>query len=171
MKHQFVLFVVLILGIVASDKAMLAFAQSCGSKSGPFRIKLYWRQGYRWQGQKSERKWCMQPSNKYVRIFKCSKSSSQKWIYENCQIKTANGRKCLTQGSRSKWLTVESCSGSNRQKWDWIGANSIGGYEIYPKGSKSKCVTQLHHPRKNEKLFLQRCSTAAKHKTSKWNKY
>lgn len=53
-----------------------------------FQIKMYWEQGYCWQEEWRERKWCLEcegrscDENDYIWLQECSSSSQQKFVYE-----------------------------------------------------------------------------------------
>ena len=134
-----------------------------------FLLKLYWERGYKWQGETTERKWCMEASGLNVKIQECDNNErDQVWFEEKGQIKTGDGSLCLTR-VRRKYVRLIRCTGSSSQKWG--GFKSKGPFEPRPKGVKSKCLTQHHHPRAGETVFLQSCGKARKSDTSKWNTY
>ena len=145
-------------------------------KHGPMRLKLYWRKGYKWQGEDKEEKYCMDKSGDGVEIDKCG-GSGQKWIVYGRTIRPDRDRgDCLTAvGSSYSNLRISKCNGSTRQ--DWVGFDLITfpdkgkPFELSPFNKQSQCVTQHHHPRKGEDLYMRSCKEARKHSTSQWNRY
>ena len=53
-----------------------------------FQIKMYWEEGYCWQEEWRERRWCLECEGKscdeddYIWLQECSSSSQQKFVYE-----------------------------------------------------------------------------------------
>ncbi len=44
-------------------------------------------------------------------------------------------------------------------------------FELHPKGDDSWCMTQAHHPKPRERVFLQQCRRSRQHDTSLWEIY
>eukprot|EP00568_Trieres_chinensis_P001572 CAMPEP_0183298622 /NCGR_PEP_ID=MMETSP0160_2-20130417/5589_1 /TAXON_ID=2839 ORGANISM="Odontella Sinensis, Strain Grunow 1884" /NCGR_SAMPLE_ID=MMETSP0160_2 /ASSEMBLY_ACC=CAM_ASM_000250 /LENGTH=129 /DNA_ID=CAMNT_0025460699 /DNA_START=62 /DNA_END=447 /DNA_ORIENTATION=+ len=75
-----------------------------------FMLKLYWKKGYMWQGDKREKKWCAEDSGKNIKIQTCNhKTSKQKWTRNGSTIRTKDGKLCWTKGS--DYITLKKCNG------------------------------------------------------------
>jgi hypothetical protein len=62
--------------------------------------------------------------------------------------------------------------GKDRQLWFAKNGDLDGSrFEISPKGKSSHCITQRHHPKKDEEVEIEPCNTARRGDTSYWNRY
>jgi hypothetical protein len=132
------------------------------------RLKLYWREGYNWQSEKKERKWCLQEKYNRPLLLKCSSSSSQQWILNEGDrtIRLANDNKQCME-TRNKDIVVRSCGRGNKRQQFNFKANA-DKFEIR-KGNW--CMTNRHHPKAYETMSLEPCRQARKSDTSLWECY
>jgi hypothetical protein len=142
------------------------------------RLKLYWENGYRWQGETQERKWCMEcdggscTNGDLVRIEKCDNFNTQFEFYRR------NGDEAGFQDVKSnfcmrledKLIKMRRCD-SNDELQRFVGSFSSSKFEIKPKTSTRNCLTQQHHPKWGEIIRIYTCDSARDDTTSLWNKY
>jgi len=134
------------------------------------RIKLYWKKGYKWQGSKKEKKWCMEghKDGETVEIKKCSSSSKQKFKFiGDDQIQSCKD-KDLCFVLSGKFAKLDKCSSSKKQKFKKKGKDKK--FTLEPK-SKKGCLTQRHHPKSGERVRVESCKAAGKDETEYWNTY
>jgi len=159
-------------------------APSPTSSSGPrnFKLKMYWEEGYYWQEERKERKWCMRcpggscSSGEKLYIDECGDSDIQRFDFDyvdsdEALIKIHGSNRCLERSGRD--IYVRSCDdGNSRQRW-WAKRGDFDGsrFEISQKGATDLCVTQRHHPKTGEEVELESCSTARADDTSYWERY
>lgn len=154
--------------------------------SGSFALKLYWQEGYFWQEETRERKWCMRcdssrrecAAGRGIYITDCEDDDlTSEWEFVNnadgtFQIRLHYNRDlCIEATDR---ITVQECSSSELlQKWRAVGGSRVWGdkFELRPAAYENACVTQDHHPKQDEDLFLYPCAVAQADKTSFWNLY
>jgi hypothetical protein len=144
-------------------------------------LKLYWERGYFWQEETREREWCMKCRNSgcdhgdKLYIYTCSGSSERFDFVEsasNYYLIQIHGTNLCFERKRNDIFLKNCDMGNDDQLWfakkgDFEGAR----VEISPKGKSSHCITQRHHPKKDEEVELESCSTARKGETSYWNRY
>ena len=77
----------------------------------------------------------------------------------------------------SRPLRLKKCDGGIKQKWVNIGWKDSSvrlnydkkqPWEIRPESNLGKCVTQMHHPKAHERVFIRRCEKPRTNKTSQW---
>lgn len=160
-----------------------------GDSGSGFELKMYWEEGYFWQEETFERKWCMRcdssrpecAAGRGIYITDCARTTSKFELKSTgggvYSIKLADSNLCL-QGSRSggssRFITAENCdSGDRRQQWNLTKGSENSRFQIRPVTSPGDCVTQSHHPREGEVLSLADCRIpeAPGDDTSYWVKY
>lgn len=146
-------------------------------------LKLYHEPWYCWQYEWKDRKWCMRKSGKLARLTKCDRrDSSQRFQFINLkekgrsfvgQIRYAGSNRNLCLESRGKKIQIRRCNENNRRQLFSGLEKGSTPFEIHPYGMESHCLTNPHHPKKNEVIFVQRCKTARSrnHATHLWQRY
>jgi hypothetical protein len=145
-----------------------------------FRLKLYWEEGYDWQEEDFERKWCMEcrngdcDSGDKLYIYKCSESSqSFDFVLVNndeALIKLSGTGLCLERNNKD--IRIKSCNaGNSKHRWfAKVGAFDQNRFEISQKTFSSFCITQRHHPKAGEEVEIESCEQAKSGLTSFWNR-
>jgi hypothetical protein len=83
--------------------------------------------------------------------------------------------------SGTQSLLLETCDGSDAQNWDLdssektfeqLGDVGDNLFEIQPVSNQEGCVTQRHHPKAGERLYVPPCATSRSlgHQTNYWEK-
>ncbi|GAX26105.1 hypothetical protein FisN_24Hh022 [Fistulifera solaris] len=152
-----------------------------GGGGNSFALKLYWQSDYYWQEEKKERKWCLNckggcnPGSE-IAIYDCADSPTQ-WQFvsrgpNEVQIKVANRDVCIQEKAGND-LELEKCDSSNQKQRFIASGGSFNDrrFEVSPKQRRGWCMTQRHHPRTNEAVNIEPCTTARRGDTSYWNKY
>jgi hypothetical protein len=155
-----------------------------------FRLKLYWQQGYYWQEETFERKWCMRCINNLhcregesLFLGDCAfwqKSAYFDFIYHGNNIVTIevmsennSGVLCLERGGgSSRQVTLRQCEPNNsKQKWKASQGSFTGdSFEVSQTiHGVEYCLTNHHHPKYGERLELYTCAEARADDTSFWN--
>lgn len=140
-----------------------------------FNLKLYWQQGYRWQGSTTERKWCMKCRSSQcsdgtgIKIARCDKDDERQHFYfDGSMIRSRkNNDMCLKRYGR--FIALDGCDNSSDQSWSNLRTDAP--FELQIPGNGSKCVSQHHHPKDGEKLYMNSCKLAQRNKTDKWVVY
>lgn len=152
-----------------------------------FGLKLHWEEGYFWQEETIERKWCLRCDStrpecapgRRVYLTDCENDmiSQFQFVYlpnDSFFIKLAAADLCLTapDDTRDRYL-VQYCNARNaRQLFATSGNATWGGaFEIHPVWARDGCVSNTHHPKFGESLYLWRCTTSRSADTSQWNFY
>ena len=98
---------------------------------------------------------------------------------------------CVTEDGfdkESRPLRLRPCNGGIKQKWvnqGWkdpsnnrikdpsisFNYNKQKPLEIHPESNMNKCVTQMHHSKAHERVFIRSCEKPRKHDTSMWVTY
>eukprot|EP00934_Nitzschia_sp_Nitz4_P004866 Nitzschia sp. Nitz4//scaffold45_size130396//72961//74076//NITZ4_003455-RA/size130396-exonerate_est2genome-gene-0.63-mRNA-1//1//CDS//3329552416//4856//frame0 len=146
-----------------------------------FFLKLYWEEGYYWQEESFERKWCMRCRSgscslgDKLYVEECSDSGVQRFDFnyvssDEVLIKLHGTSRCLQRQSRD--IFVRTCDSSNSlQKWETRqGEFDEYRFEISQKSATNLCITQRHHPKPDEEVELEPCSTARISDTSYWER-
>lgn len=153
--------------------------------SSTFMLKMYWQQGYCWQEEWIERKWCMScigsscEEGEMLDIEACdSTRATQHFRYRAIagtgggQLRTATKSLCLDRVSHSQYILTQ-CRRTNLESQILVGIKTDGSrFELTPMGSSGQCiVNNNHHPTPGERLFSTSCSTAHDSHTSFWMSY
>ena len=147
-----------------------------------FQLRLYWDRTYNWQESRRERFWCWQCRSRckegtYIEIDHCKNSDFFQYHGDDQSYRPASDPNlCVTEdgfNSESRPLRLKKCTGSRRQKWanygeDGFNLDKSKQWEIMPAEKKGYCVTQMHHPKAHERVFVRRCSKPRTNDTSKW---
>jgi hypothetical protein len=156
-----------------------------------FHLKIDWQQGYYWQENWDEQKFCMEccaceginfsddGNGNCTAVEKCERGN-QLWVqhcnneaerfsaitvdtYQMIQVKDTN--LCMER-IYQPFLALYECDPTNKkQLWRHTISNS-SRFSIMPAfptksdNGSTFCVTQKHHPKKNEVVGLGRCSQA-----------
>jgi hypothetical protein len=144
-------------------------------------MKLYWQQGYNWQGEFSERKWYAScdgsdcDAGDHVRLRESGSGNTRYLLLlhgdDTAQIQVAGSNLCFEQRSRGSNTLVRRCDASDRKQRYKSGQGDFGGnrFELQPLDYFG-CLTNPHHPRNREMIYEEDCEDARGHKTSFWNK-
>ena len=149
-----------------------------------FRLKLFWRFGYKWQEETKERAWCMQCDGSRcgegdkMRISECDGGNTEfrfiNRVGQEAQIYIPDRDLCLESPPGKVQMKVEECDNSKPSQRFWAGPEgdfSGDRFELHPMSDNGMCVTQRHHPKASEVLYSELCDEARKDKTSLWNMY
>ena len=83
-------------------------------------------------------------------------------------------------GGESRPIRLKKCNGGYKQKWvntGWkdpsvrLNYNKQQPWEIHPESNMGMCVTQMHHPKAHERVFIRRCAKPRINDTSQWVTY
>lgn len=141
----------------------------------PFRLRLYWEEGYYWQENSREKFWCMEYdyrgssqtngkcwygldstscNPKHIYTEKCSKDSNQLFVFDfvnedEALIKVYGQNRCMERSGLE--INLEPCnSDKSEQRFFAIkGGFDEYRFEISQKTALRYCVNQAHHPSKN----------------------
>eukprot|EP01083_Nonionella_stella_P019888 55212_1 len=146
-------------------------------------LRMYWKRGYTWQEETQERFWCMQCTNdchrprEPLRIRKCRPPHPRQiWTRIGSTIRpNSNRNACVTRvsngnngggGGGSNKVYLAACvggRGSAKQQWDAMDMKDK--FELKVGG---RCLSQHHHPRSGEFLYMENCKTARVDRSSYW---
>lgn len=141
-------------------------------------LVLWWIMGMKWQGRRGYRAWCAQPKCRHgtsVRLKECDKDSERQrlTVVDGTLRPTRCQNLCIDhRGRRRGFVQLRRCNGRDTQQWENL--NEEGEIQIHPKNKPRACLTQSHHPKKNEKLKVTSCRRAerndrgVKDDTSRW---
>ena len=173
-----------------ADVALPASIQ--GTPSATTLLKMYWQEGFLWQELPTDPVFCMKCDDVTPNCF-----AGQNVFVAPCQanittedptnwqmifqpngafyIKIATSDLCLTLPLvKLDPLTVEKCSPFNEKQLFFAqnGQAAAGSrFEISPVTEQGSCVSQIHHPKTGERLFLFPCIYPRYWTTSFWNFY
>ena len=148
-----------------------------------FRLKLFWREGYYWQEERFERKWCMRcegnvcDRNDKIRVYTCDDTNTKfRFINQSggeTQIQIDGTNLCLeADAGFEEWTRIQDCDDSKASQRFKPGEGDFNGdrFELVPVVMDG-CLTQRHHPKSGEAIYTETCETARRDTTSFWNKY
>jgi hypothetical protein len=154
-----------------------------GSSGSSFRIKMYWQQGYYWQEERIERKWCLDcrsgrcGSGVEITIRKCDSGNTRFEFVGGSggqvQIKVTGQDLCLElMESNNRDIKLQKCTTGSRRQLFTAGPGDFNGsrFELQPV-QVAGCLSQPHHPRDGELIRRQNCAGARFDTTSYYNKY
>ncbi|CAB9518566.1 expressed unknown protein [Seminavis robusta] len=157
-----------------------------------FKIKLYWEEGYYWQEERFERKWCA--AYNYDRSY-CwygddwDDCEDDELYIDDCDdhydfdhrfvevgndevlIRLAYEDRCWQRsGSR---IYLRPCdSGNSNQRWITLGGCfGCDRFELSQRGLDNRCVSNDHHPKSREVVEMHTCDGSRDSDTSYWNRY
>ncbi|GKY93486.1 hypothetical protein MPSEU_000316100 [Mayamaea pseudoterrestris] len=168
----------------ADDNIMDDNNQADYTVSDPFVLKMYWQEGYRWQQETFERKWCMRcdssqqecASGRGIYVTNCDADMTTNWEYLNLadgsfSLRLRDADLCMQANGFAR-VTVEPCDLSNPSQ-NWRGVNGVAEFnnrfELRAQPYPNDCVTQQHHPRQGEFLYLYPCELPESDTTNFWN--
>ena len=166
---------------IAIEERELSSAASAFStsrrKAAYFKMRMYWQRGYYWQESSTERFWCMKCSRidcgkgSRIKIDKCSNSDSrQQWFFSSGRIRSRkNKSQCIERTGGGRYLALSTCDNSRHQKWDRLQKDNA--FQLRIPGKDEKCLSQHHHPKKDEELYMTSCKKSSRNRTDKWIVY
>jgi hypothetical protein len=146
-----------------------------------FRLRLYWEEGYYWQEERGETFWCMEcgecRENDSVYIKWCGDSIRQQFTKVGDTIRPLSDQAlCFTMTgthSENRPIRLVPCmdkrSGSDEQRFGGFHPNER--FELHPLGDTSLCLSQAHHPKDDERVWPDSCTTTRGDTTSYWITY
>jgi hypothetical protein len=154
-----------------------------------FNFKLHWEQGYCWQREWGERKWCLEcpqitcGEGDFLWINECNEYEPLQrfeWIQLGIDpnsgqnqglLKVASQNLCIEQVSPNTFR-LQTCDENNIDQ-KLIGFHFTLYFQIGPAHVDYlyDCLTQDHHPKPYEELISQACDVAQKHRTGFWEVY
>lgn len=140
-----------------------------------FNMRLYWKQGYQWQESSSEKKWCMKcRSNRCskgtgIKVARCNRDDwRQNFFFDDGRIRSRRNKDvCLERQGRS--IVLDNCNSSQDQVWATLRKDEP--FQLRIPGNMDKCVSQHHHPRQDEKIYMTSCKRSTQSQTDKWVVY
>ena len=142
-----------------------------------FQLKMYWEEGYYWQEESFERKWCLEcdgacSPGTLLDIQRCDSSSKQRFVYE--EVPGSGGGRLKPRSRQDLCWTrqgtqvheLEPCDLNCRQII--LGIQYEGKFEMHPNGRPLDCLEQHHHPRAGEVVRAKDCIESRGDDTSYW---
>jgi hypothetical protein len=150
-------------------------------QSSSFQLKMYWQEGYCWQEEWIERRWCMScqgrlcENGEQLWLRACNAAdSTQKFNYlpvdgsGGGQLQTATANLCLNRVTESRYHLATCMSTQETQIFVGITANG-NPFELRPMENPNLCLVNLdHHPRPKELIYSINCAHARLDHTSQW---
>lgn len=142
-----------------------------------FNLKLYWEQGYCWQSEWIERRWCMEcrgawcSLNDYLEIQECKNLNNQEFTWQPVagtgggRLKVFDRDLCLERVGENDF-NMQRCNGNITQVM--VGFDATAPFELHAYGQVGKCFTQLHHPKPLEEMITRPCHLAERSNTNLW---
>jgi hypothetical protein len=146
------------------------------TSSSSFRLRLHWERGYYWQESNDEMFYCMECNDRCnignsILIEWCaSNNSHQYFINIDDTIRPLRDTSlCLTSTGNTEGnpIRVYKCDGSIEQRWDGFQYNGRP-FELHPRRDINRCVGQLHHPKRQERVYPEECRLERNDRTSLW---
>lgn len=180
---QFHVLCVLLLSHVAQSTENIVLSREVHQESAErdlgnvpyFNLRLYWDKTYRWQETSKETWWCMTCASSTcekgskIEIKNCDRNDSrQQWYFDRNKIRSRKNKKmCLHRFGRS--IKLSPCTRTKYQKW--VGQSKSEPFALQMPGNGDKCVSQHHHPKDDEDIYMESCKLARKANTDKWVVY
>jgi hypothetical protein len=154
-----------------------------------FTLKLYWEEGYFWQQEDFERRWCMQCVNNCtiggsIQIVNCDNDGKHGFpnrfsflpnanVNANKEVfvQEASSGLCMERTSGAWKITLQSCKPDVPRQIFIVDKGSLvlgDRFQLRPKGHLNSCVTQDHHPKYAEIVEIQSCAYAVFSETAYW---
>lgn len=141
-----------------------------------FQIKLYWEEGYFWQEERQERRWCAEcegscESGNRVLIKTCDDDDKkQRWILKDDKLHPHTAQNLCMHHENKREFILRTCqTDRNRyQKFDYIKQNKGSKFDVYEFHARDSCMTQRHHPKSGERVRLEPCGQARGDDTAMW---
>jgi hypothetical protein len=151
---------------------------SLSSSSSSFRLRLHWERGYYWQESTDEMYYCMEcndncNSGNSILIDWCSSNINAHQYFttiDNTIRPVQDTSLCLTAmgNTEDNPIRVYRCMDGNvDQQWDGFQSNGRP-FELHPRRDTNRCVGQLHHPKRQERVYPEECRLERNDKTSLW---
>jgi len=143
---------------------------------GPFNIKLYFGKGYQWQEQYKDLNMCLQ--SKYseqkvegreepLELFKCDDDEDrQRFVAVGKTIRIDEDRRLCMTYEDVRAIRMQKCDGSIYQQWDRLQGEDR--FKLSPVTDHRRCMTNHHHPRNYERIYLEWCEVAEDADTVFW---
>ena len=160
------------------------------SQDFDFQLKMHWEEGFCWQEEWDERKWCMSCAgdvcnlNDLLLIQKCDgKEKIQRFMYE--PVSGTGGGKIMpltrpdlcwervpsvNEDERTEYK-LRDCEISNKSTQIVVGFDPSKPFELKTYGRTTSCFTQDHHPKPDEVVRAGSCRLARIDHTSEWVVY
>lgn len=131
-----------------------------------------------------EREWCMQCAGSgcdvmdRLSLYFCGDDSTW-FVFRNLdtrtgqtQIQIAGSSLCIDNVGNQR-VEVHTCVDSSTRQKFVAGNGSFGGdkFELMTVFNANGCLSNHHHPKENEVIYRNDCSTVRSSNTSFWNKY
>jgi hypothetical protein len=152
--------------------------------AGDSLFKMHWEPNYFWQEEEAERRWCIQCNGNdpgsWARIVDCDSGDATRLLFErqsssnDFRIRVSGGDLCLRLPvSNMDYSNFERCDDSDEQLWRGSSGNAFGSgpFQISPATQPGNCLTQTHHPKRHERLWVATCEYAEDNDTSLWGRY
>eukprot|EP00592_Proboscia_alata_P010784 CAMPEP_0194364706 /NCGR_PEP_ID=MMETSP0174-20130528/12607_1 /TAXON_ID=216777 /ORGANISM="Proboscia alata, Strain PI-D3" /LENGTH=336 /DNA_ID=CAMNT_0039138877 /DNA_START=231 /DNA_END=1238 /DNA_ORIENTATION=- len=135
-----------------------------------FQTKLYWEEGYRWQGKKKEKRFCAyckgDCKDEGLKLQICDdREDGQFWRWNGDKLESKKAPGYCASGSRSQ--RTKRCSSATKIM-GFLTPPNPNKFQWHPLGNDGKCVTNPHHPRENEHLYFADCNSARRDETVYW---
>ncbi|GKY90744.1 hypothetical protein MPSEU_000047300 [Mayamaea pseudoterrestris] len=155
-----------------------------------FGLKIFWEDGYKWQGEEIERQWCMRCDSSGVactaghRVYmtNCAVDGMvTQWKFNYMsdsvfQVKDTNSNLCLTipENILEEPLYVDLCDSSNhRQQYSAENGSPSWNdrFELHPVTIQDGCAGVQHNPKYGEMMYVWKCSLSQQWTTNWWQFY
>lgn len=144
-----------------------------------FNLRLHWEEGYCWQEEWRERRWCMEcdgdkcNEGDQLEIQYCENVARQEfsWIPTNGggRLKVSDKNLCFERIDNNRFR-LKTCSSSSKQVL--VGFNANKPFELYPIGFvDKKCFSNEHHPKSGEEIRTYSCPVVRGSNTNRWEVY
>jgi len=144
-----------------------------------FQLKMYWEEGYCWQDEWIERKWCLEcqssscQSYDYLWIKYCrSDEKEQRFVYRPVSgtgggnLSPYSRQDLCWERTRVNAHQLKPCSDEPKQIIKGIEFNDK--FEMHPNGLPDQCLEQHHDPKSEEVIRSNDCKEARKDHTNFW---
>jgi hypothetical protein len=155
-----------------------------GGTISNFYVKKHWKPEFLWQETTREWKWCFQcvgeDPGSWSRLVDCDSGNPTRLTFDligttnEFRIRVHGADLCLQLPATSEdYSNFELCDGSENQIWMTQGGSPFNGspFEIQPKLLPDYCLTNTHHPKGNERLWVANCEYTRSYNTDKHEIY
>lgn len=140
-----------------------------------FQIKMFWKNGYKWNGSSNEREYCMEckgscGSNDQLIVKNCDKDNKyQRWVIINNKIRPHRRLDYCLNSDKEYPITFKKCTGDKDEYQEWD-VNIFGQKFEFQQtlNGKKYCISTRDDPKNRKKVRLVRCKNAVKGDTSYW---
>lgn len=152
------------------------------------RLKLHWKDDYRWQGENSDPRYCMEcnggcQEGDELRVQRCDRDSDdQKFVVIGRTFRpmadislcfTIMGYSSATDSDGqpiTEPIEIQQCEEDNEDQ-QFTGYRTDAEFELSPLDRPDRCIGQAHHPKSDEKIHPKSCIGARGDTTSEWITY